>query len=169
MPTPVWIAWETQRRSLTLSSRLACRLRIFDCGIDGILRYPWSAWKTLSIFLAEKPSVVIVQNPSMALAALACACKRLMGYSLVVDRHSNFLLAGGTRGWKARVFLAVSRYTLRNADLTVVTNNEIADRVLKEHGRPFILPDPYPALEVASLPARRPVPEIVFVCSWADD
>jgi glycosyltransferase involved in cell wall biosynthesis len=170
MAAPLWIAWERQRRTLELSSRLGCRLRIFEHRGPGVLRYPWSALRTALLLSRERPSLVVVQNPSMALAALACACKRLFGFALVVDRHSNFLLARRRRDdWKARLFLALSRYTLRNADLTLVTNGEIADRVLAAGGRPFVLPDPYPDVACAPPPPARPVPEAVFVCSWAED
>jgi glycosyltransferase involved in cell wall biosynthesis len=170
MTAPLWIAWERQRRTLELSSRLGCRLRIFDHSHLGALRYPWSAARTALLLGRERPSLLIVQNPSMALAALACACKRLFGFALVVDRHSNFLLARRRReGWKDRLFLALSRYTLRNADLTLVTNGEIADRVLAAGGRPFVLPDPYPEVPYAPPPPARSVPEAVFVCSWAED
>lgn len=167
---PAWIAWETQRRSLTLSGHLGFGLSVFDHGGPSFLRYPWSALRTLALLARRRPSLVVVQNPSMALAALACACKRVMGYALAVDRHSNFLLGGRrTDGWKARLFMAMSGYTIRNADVTIVTNQEIAAKVVAASGRPFILPDPYPDLEVAPLPARRAIPEIVFVCSWAPD
>lgn len=97
MAAPVWIAWESQRRSLTLSSKLGCSLRILDFGGGDLLRYPWSACRTLVLLFSQRPSLVVVQNPSMALAALACACKRALGFVLVVDRHSNFLLSGRTR------------------------------------------------------------------------
>lgn len=171
--TPAWIAWETQRRSQTLSRSLGCSLHIFDHESLGWLRYPWSALRTLALLISERPSLVVVQNPSMLLAALACACKRLLGFSLVVDRHSNFLLspgaAKGIKGWKRRLFLALSRYSIRNADITIVTNPEIAARVAGEAGRPFILPDPYPDLDIAPRPPGRAVPRVVFVCSWADD
>lgn len=174
--TPTWIAWETQRRTQTLSHSLGCRLRIFDHERLGWFRYPWSALRTLALLAMERPSLVVVQNPSMVLAALACACKRALGFSLVVDRHSNFLLspgaakgAKGIKGVKRALFLALSRYSLRNADITIVTNPEIAARVAKESGRPFILPDPYPDLAIAPRPPGRPVARVVFVCSWADD
>lgn len=177
--TPTWIAWETQRRSQTLSRSLGYRLRIFDHERLGLFRYPWSALRTLALLVAERPSLVVVQNPSMVLAALTCACKRLLGFSLVVDRHSNFLLSPGAAkgakgargiwGWKRRVFLALSRYSIRNADITIVTNPEIAARVERDSGRPFILPDPYPDLAIAPRPPGRAVARVVFVCSWADD
>jgi glycosyltransferase involved in cell wall biosynthesis len=170
---PTWIAWETQRRSQTLSRSLGYRLCIFEHERLGWFRYPWSALRTLALLVSERPSLVVVQNPSMVLAALACACKRALGFSLVVDRHSNFLLspraAKGAKGWKRRLFLALSRYSIRNADITIVTNPEIAARVARESGRPFILPDPYPDLDIAPRPPGRAVANVVFVCSWADD
>jgi glycosyltransferase involved in cell wall biosynthesis len=167
---PVWIAWETQRRTLTLSRKLGFELRIFDHEKLGLLRYPWSTLRTLSMLLRERPSLVAVQNPSMALAALACALKPLLGFALIVDRHSNFLLARRKpRLLRDALFGFLSRFTLRRADLTIVTNGEIADRVAAASGRAFILPDPYPDW-IPALPApERGVPEAVFVCSWADD
>jgi glycosyltransferase involved in cell wall biosynthesis len=125
---------------------------------------------------------VIVQNPSMVLAALACLFKARFGYSLVVDRHSNFgYLAGAGAGLKRRLSDLLSDYTLRGADLTIVTNRELADHVERAGGRPFVLPDPFPELD-AHLPdardpaawaardgsARAPL-EVLFVSSWAFD
>lgn len=158
---------------MTLSRSLGFRLRIFDHERLGWLRYPWSALRTLALLISERPSLVAVQNPSIVLAALACACKRVLGFSLVVDRHSNFLLSArpgsGPSGWKRRIFMALSRYSIRNADVTIVTNPEIAERVARESGRPFILPDPYPDLAIAPRLPPRPVARVVFVCSWAAD
>jgi glycosyltransferase involved in cell wall biosynthesis len=178
----VWIAWETQRRSLNLAGRVGAHLLLCldeDRGLKGILRYPRSALRTLGELWRRRGGTVFVQNPSMVLAALACAFRGILGYFLVVDRHSNFsFLAPGRPSLKRRISDWLSGYTLRNADVTIVTNAELAARVEAEGGRPFVLPDPFPEIPggrsepgdgdwSASLPAR-PL-EVLFVSSWAFD
>jgi hypothetical protein len=173
----VWIAWEKQRRSLNLAGRL--RARLFLCLDEdrGWRRYPLSIRKTLAELKARRGGIVLAQNPSMVLAALACLFKKAFGYTLVVDRHSNFAyLAGGKAGIKRRLSDLLSDYTLRHADLTLVTNAELRARVERAGGRGFVLPDPFPDLS-ASWDGRRTEPprlagaprEILFVSSWSFD
>ncbi len=177
-PGRVWIAWERQRRSLELAARLGADLRLFLDEDRGWKRYPLSAIRTLRLLRACRGKDVFVQNPSMVLAALAGALKRPLGYRLVVDRHSNFgILSGGNTGLKRRISDLLSDFTLRRADMTIVTNSELAAYVEKRGGRPFVLPDPFPEIpsrdpEAQGFPAPRragaPV-EILFVSSWAFD
>jgi glycosyltransferase involved in cell wall biosynthesis len=183
----IWIAWESQRRSLNLSARLQAPLFLCLDERRGWKRYPLSISKTVKKLAAMRGRTVMVQNPSMVLAALACLFKERFGYSLVVDRHSNFgYLAGGRAGWKRRLSDLLSDYTLRGADLTIVTNRELADRVGQAGGRAFVLPDPFPDSDPAGPSAEYPAAgeprsqgshtgtmraplEVLFVSSWAFD
>jgi hypothetical protein len=188
----VWIAWERQRRSLNLSARLGARLLLCLDEDKGWKRYPLSVRKTLAELRTRRGRTVVVQNPSMVLAALGCLFRRPLGYSLVVDRHSNFShLAQGKPGLKRRLSDLLSGYTLRNANVTIVTNAELAETVEKAGGRAFVLPDPFPqrfpraskdmaaekaaerAAEAAEKDAADPRPrgpkEILFVSSWSFD
>ena len=59
-------------------------------------------------------------------------------YKLVVDRHSNFWFRGGRlrqwlNGW-------LSRYSIRRADITIVTNDELVNDFIDGLGRAFVLP-----------------------------
>lgn len=171
-----WIAWESQRRSLTLAHRLGADIRLCLDARLGVLRYPVSIARTIAILVRQRGRVVFVQNPSMVLAALACVLKPVFGYQLVVDRHSNFsFLRPHTPGFRLRVSDALSGFTLRNADLTIVTNDELRAHVERSGGRAFVLPDPFPdvpdaarAAIIADGQAPRPV-EFLFVASWAAD
>ncbi|MDB5103906.1 MAG: hypothetical protein JWP91_1595 [Fibrobacteres bacterium] len=172
----IWIAWESQRRSLNLAKRLGARLLLCLDEDRGWKRYPLSIRKTLAELSAQRGKTVVAQNPSMILAALACLVKRAYGYSLVVDRHSNFAhLAGAGAGLRRRLSDLLSDYTLRNADLTIVTNEELRRHVERAGGKGFVLPDPFPDLR-AHWDGRFPEPrpegapkEILFVSSWAFD
>lgn len=174
----VWIAWERQRRSLNLSARLGARLLLCLDEDRGWKRYPLSVRKTLAELRTRRGRTVMVQNPSMVLAALGCLFRKPLGYALVVDRHSNFShLAQGKTGLKRRLSDLLSSYTIRNANVTIVTNRELAESVEKAGGRAFVLPDPFPerfpraALDLKADGLRAPgAPrEILFVASWSFD
>jgi glycosyltransferase involved in cell wall biosynthesis len=147
----------------------------------GWRRYPLSAWETAKILRASRGKAVFVQNPSMVLAVWAGILKPVFGYTLIVDRHSNFPFlsstGAGTSGWKRLVSGLLSDLSLRLADLTIVTNPELAVHVERRGGRPLVLPDPFPRVPASALEASaflRPRPpdapkEVLFVSSWAFD
>lgn len=177
-PGRIWLAWERQRRSLELAARLGARLELCLHEDRGRLRYPLSIARTLRILGTCRGKTVFAQNPSMLLAALAGLLKRVFGYRLVVDRHSNFTFLSGTPPGPKRLLLDfLSGLTLRLADLTLVTNPGLAARVERLGGRPFVLPDPFPEVPPSALAAARargprnpgaPL-EVLFVSSWAFD
>lgn len=169
---PVWITWERQRRSITLASRVGATLVMLDYDDRGAWRYPLCLARTLVTLVANRGGIVYVQNPSMVLATVAALLKWPLRYTLVVDRHSNFLQADEVvRGGTARVLAAMSRYTIRRADLTIVTNRDIASGYVNTTGRAFILPDPYPEVPGAdsigaAVSGRL---DLLFVSTWQVD
>lgn len=166
----VWISWETQRRTLNLSRRLGCELRIFDDEKRGKLRYPLSILKTLKAFFDYRGGLVFVQNPSMILAALACLLKPVFGYFLVVDRHSAYMDTMSTaRSRKERLMRRLSVWTLGRADLTIVTNPKLVWKIKLCGGRGFVLPDPYPEMEVVPARGAQDPFEVLMVSTWAPD
>lgn len=168
----IWIAWETQRRSITLARHLGAELHIMDWESRGVLRYPLSLLATAQLLHRYRRGVVFVQNPSMVLAAFACLLKNWLGYTLIVDRHSNFWFGAGRLGGFSRWISAwMSRYTIRRADITIVTNNELAKSHIDETGRAFVLPDPFPDVgpnEPGTTNTRAPF-SVLFVSSWQTD
>ncbi|MBA2882999.1 hypothetical protein HNR65_003356 [Desulfosalsimonas propionicica] len=141
----IWIAWERQRRSIELARTVGAKLYIFD--VEGRSRYPVCIAKTLYTLFKEKPHFLFVQNPSMILAAMACIYGLISDTRVVVDRHTNFRLnkphTGSPRIW---LFMRLHYFTLRYANITIVTNNFLAGLVKKAKGRPVVLPDKLPIL-----------------------
>ena len=132
----IWIAWETQRRSITLAGLVGAELHILELEHLGKLRYPVSIVRTMILLARNRGGVVFVQNPSMVLAALAAFLKPVFRYTLIVDRHSNFPLPGErVSGATERVLGWLSAFSIRRADVTIVTNTEIADRYVRGVGR----------------------------------
>lgn len=167
----IWIAWETQRRSITLSSRVGAELFVLDLEHLGRWRYPVSVFRTLRLLFTNRGGIVFVQNPSLLLAALAALLKNVFRYTLIVDRHTNFVqIENIPSPLMRRALTWMSRYSIRRADLTIVTNSEIDERYVRGLGRAFILPDPYPEVPQTLVPP--PAHEelrIFFVSSWEID
>lgn len=166
----VWIAWEDHRRSRELAMALGAELKVLQSRRSYLIRACVLSVRSFRFLVRRRPRLVVVQNPSLVLAGLACALKRILRYQLVVDRHSNFELISIRVPRPVRVaFRILSRYTLRQADLTIVTNRHLADLVEAVGGRSCVLPDKLPRLEqgaLVQLPARN---NLVFVCSFAAD
>jgi glycosyltransferase involved in cell wall biosynthesis len=142
----LFIAWETQRRSGELARQLRCEFHVLD--ERAWQRYPRSIWATLNLLRQSNPDVLIVQNPSMVLAAVACVVKVLTGLPVVVDRHTTFLLDRRYPNTPAMlVFRLLHKFTIRLADITIVTNEFLAGLVRDAGGRPVVLPDRLPEFQ----------------------
>jgi glycosyltransferase involved in cell wall biosynthesis len=169
MKKKVWINWETHRRSSELSKALGFRYFCFD--YKGLIRYPVSLYKTINILIKMRPKILIVQNPSMILAGFACFCKKLFNIFLIVDRHSTFRLnkphSGSLRTW---LFMKVHFFTLKNADITIVTNNHLSGIVKKSGGNPFILPDKLPSFtHVNNMKLNGKKVNMLMISSFGND
>lgn len=163
----VWIAWEEHRRTKEICSFLGIEPVILTTRLNRPIKYPVLIFKTLRICFKKRPKVLIVQNPSIILTLVACVLKKIMGYRLVVDAHNEGLVP--FRGILQKVpFLY--RWFQRTADLTLVTNRELAQAVEKNKGRAFVLPDripePYPYPGRPSLKGKR---KILYICTFAPD
>jgi glycosyltransferase involved in cell wall biosynthesis len=168
MQKRIWITWETQRRSIELAKKFGCELYVIEK--KGVMRYPISIIKTLFIIYRTKPDVLFVQNPSMILATVACLYKILMGTPVVVDRHTTFLL--NKKDWrliKVMLFKLLHRFTIRYADITIVTNDYLATLVRELRGLPFILPDMIPELTATRKMNLQGNKNILFITSFGAD
>ena len=166
----LWITWERQRRSVELAEATHSRLALLEDSATGVVRYVRLAWRTVRVLRRERPAVVYGQNPSMILAALLCLLKKIFGYVLVVDRHSNFKLETIDRpGLRWRLFHALSRYSVRHADLTIVTNDFLRVLVDEWGGTGFVLQDKLPRMERGGTERLSGRQNIVCVASWSLD
>ena len=165
----LWITWERQRRSIELAAAFGCELAVFD--FEGRrCRYARSLAATLGAVLRRRPSVLFVQNPSMVLAALACAIGPLLRIPVVVDRHTTFLLGEDVRAsLPRRVFWALHLFTLRRADLTIVTNAFLAGLVTEAGGHAVVLPDRLPTLRPTGRVPVKGTTSLLFPASYNRD
>jgi glycosyltransferase involved in cell wall biosynthesis len=162
----VWMAWERHRRTLELCRFLGVQPVIFTSSLPRWSKHPWFLLRSLAYILKSAPRTLIVQNPSIFLTLAACLAHRCRRFRLIVDTHNagiapeDPLLARLT---------PLYRFFQREADVTIVTNEELAGRVRRNGGRPFVLPDLLP-----EPPATRKTPlrgriNIVFICTFGED
>lgn len=165
----LWITWESQRRSLELAKAFGAELIIIES--TGIFRYIKCLYRTLVVVMRSKPNVLLIQNPSMILAVFCVYfIKPLLSIPIVIDRHSNFLLTPKKRSWfKEFLFNFLSYATIRHAELTIVTNDDLAHVVRVLGGRVFVLPDKIPLLSPARKRDFFGEKKVLVVSSFAED
>lgn len=149
--------------------------KAFDCQLHivenaGFLRYPKCLFQTLFILLRTTSRVVFVQNPSMILATLVCLYKKLFQAIVIVDRHSTFKFKSekGKRLSYA-VYRILNSFTLKTADITIVTNKHLAGVVEKSGGTAYVLPDRIPEFREVKSRKLDGKFNVLFVCSYAKD
>jgi glycosyltransferase involved in cell wall biosynthesis len=136
------LTWLDHRRTLELCAGLNIELIVYTTRLRGALRYLLLGMRTLLLLLRRRPQVLLVQNPSLVLAALALLLRPVLRYRLVVDAHNEAVHPfTHKQGW----LLWLSRKVIRGADLTIVTNRFLAEDITRLGGRPFTLPDRVPS------------------------
>lgn len=144
----IWISWERQRRSISLAKLLNAEYFEYDHSMPAILRYAISSVQTMLTLVKHRNAIVVVQNPSLVLALLAVASKSIFRNLLIVDRHNDpYLVREGAAADRLATLLCnASAYTLKKAELTLITNRDLESFVTRHGGEAFILPDPLPEL-----------------------
>lgn len=161
----LWISWQRHRRTDGLVRELGIPLATLHSSSSRWLKHPGFVLRTLGILLRQRPRVLFVQNPSWFLTFEAILLKPLLRYTLVVDAHN-----GGVYPffrWMER-FRWAFPLMIRGADVTIVTNDDLAAQVRAHGGEPWVLPDALPDWEPASAP-RNDETLITFICTFADD
>ncbi|EAW30012.1 hypothetical protein GP2143_01165 [marine gamma proteobacterium HTCC2143] len=137
---------------------------------NGVFRYPSCVIKTIAVLLTKKPKLLFVQNPSMILSCIACLYGFFSNTKIIVDRHTTFRLnkphSGSLRIW---IFMRLHYFTLKYADMTIVTNDYLADLVEKSGGNPCVLPDMLPAIDSSRKEVLRGKKNIMLISSFGLD
>ncbi|SFM70105.1 glycosyltransferase family 4 protein [Marinobacter pelagius] len=166
-----WVSWENHRRSIELSRELGADYRFIKSNETFILRHLLKTLKTVSVIYKYRNGLVVVQNPSRILAAVAALMKLIFGFPLIVDRHTNFRLGKGISLNPATWFVMLcSEFSLRVADLTIVTNDFLKELVESKGGRALVLHDKIPNVNGCQEKLDLPVgTNVLYVCTYARD
>lgn len=166
----VWISWDNHRRSREMSRELDVPFTVIRRSKIPVVGVLVTLARTIRLLSKTEADTVIVQNPSLLLTTVACAMKKRRGFRVVQDLHSYFSLhihkGVGLRG---KVYRALSRYCIRHADVTVVTNPELKRVIENCGGRGLVLQDAIPSFPQAKGPAKDSERRVVYVCTYSED
>ncbi len=167
----LWITWEIQRRNRSMSKELDATLIELISDKHRLIKYPILIIKTLRILLVNKPKVLFVQNPSIVLSFISVIFKKMLKIeTVIVDCHNGglFPLEG-----RFQVLNLISKYIVKKADITIVTNSVLADYVKKNGGCAVVIPDPLPVfdhvLDGDGYKVDNTLPTAAFICTWSLD
>jgi len=161
-----FLTWSSHRRTSGLAAALGIELVEVISARRGAARHLELIARTLRLLFTRSFRVIIAQNPSIILATLLVCLRPLRRYRLVVDAHNEAITPFVH---DVALVRTVSRWLLRCASLTIVTNAELAERVRRAQGRPFVLPDPLPAVPPGLSAVPGAPPYVVVVCTFAPD
>jgi hypothetical protein len=106
----------------------------------------------------------------MFLATLACIYGTFSKTKIIVDRHSTFRInKPKSTTLSVRLFMQLHFFTLRAADMTIVTNTFLADLVHKANGRSYVLPDKLPSITPSSNLSLKGKINILLISSFGKD
>lgn len=164
----IWITWEEQVRNIELSKAFGAK---YFCLWDlrkskrNILSKYWSVIKkTIEIIKEERPDTLMCQNPSFVLAGLAVLLKKVYGYKVVVDTH-NFSI-DPTSPWFIRT---ISKYIRKFSDITIVSNNNLVNKI-NDGGQTIIaLPDKLPSIKKTTNKKKDGNINVLYLCTFSKD
>lgn len=168
----VWLTWKDHRRSQNIASAFDAEYVVLESRAAYLWRVLVLSVRTTWFLIKRRPRVVYVQNPSQALASLCCWLKPWLRFFLVVDRHSSFKLESvHSRNPKLMLFHWLSRQSVGQADLTIVTNEPLKQMVDEWGGRGAVLPDRLPEMPLTVAWQHQPSQPLVavFVANFDDE
>jgi len=160
-----WITWERHQRSRSLTAALNISLVELSQKRSRVFRYVWNSILTLLAVVRHRPRVLFVQVPSVVLGCLAIVISVVARFRVVVDAHNAVLENAAKAKYPLR---ALYKFVLRRADLVIVTNTALAERVEKLGGLACVLPDPVPPFQ-ANDAGFVSSSTVVVVSTWAED
>ncbi len=164
----MFVAWSRlSRRTVDLAGRLGLEVAFVPGGPPYL-----GAWLRTGRLLAERrPRLVAAQLPQGPLLARLLGLRGRLGFRLVADVHTGFLVYGSLAG---RLLNAPFRGLLRKADLVVVHNEDML-RLLRglnvDPERALVVYDPIPAPRRTRRPGLDVEPGrfLLLPASWAPD
>ncbi len=165
----IWISWQEHIRTSSLCNSLDVPLFTLKTSTSSFVRHIWLSLKTFSLLVRKRPPILFVQNPSLVLTLFSVLVRPIFNFKLIVDAHNE-----GVQPYlnNSKIIKKVTDFVLKRADITIVTNSNLANYVETKKGCPVILPDRVPSAE-----HHEPSPiielsdkfNLLFICTFAPD
>lgn len=166
----IWYSWDDHRRSRELSRELDIPFQVIRRSKIPLIGDLVTLIRTVRLLLKTKAETVVTQNPSLLLTTTACLVKKRAGFRLVQDLHSYFEyhIHKGV-GFRGKVYRLLSRYCIKHADLTVITNPALKTLIESLGGRGLVLQDVIPTFPSKDGQRKSEERRIVYVCTYSED
>src|SRR5262245_3435680 len=162
----VWITWEHHRRTRELCASLSIELCELTSPRSRVLRYIVLLGRTTIYLVRRRPSLVVVQCPSVVLGLWVALLKPFLRFSLVADLHNEAVRPFYV---SSSLYESVLRFIHSTADLCLVSNEHLCAVVEQAGGKVFVLPDKLPDLRTRAIVPAASTRSVVFVCTYAPD
>lgn len=162
-----WVSWLAHQRTDSIARHFGHDVKVLATKSRGAARYVRLILATTVWLLRARPSIVIVQCPSIVLAWLVIVTQALLRHRVVLDAHNE--IVQNYNFPNSRIMRALYRAAIRRADLVVVTNPTLAQEVQRLGGEPVVLPDKLVARAVAGRRGASEPRRIVVISTFASD
>jgi glycosyltransferase involved in cell wall biosynthesis len=162
----LWITWEHHRRTTELCRALSIELCELTSRRARAVRYLVLVVRTVRCLLRRRPTLVVVQCPSVVLGAVVAMLKPLLRFTLVADLHNE---AVRPYSISSRLYGMVLAFIHGTADVCIVSNRHLSPVVQAAGGTAFVLPDKLPDLAPRTVVHPDSTRMVVFVCTYARD
>lgn len=137
----VFVTWEDHRRTREICAALTIELHAMTTRARSLLRYLFLIPRTLWFLARRRTYTVIVQNPSLVLSILAVLARPVFSLRIIMDAHNEAIEPYLNPHPLVR---RMSRWLQKHFDYVIVTNRFLAATVVRNGGRPIVLPDKIP-------------------------
>ncbi len=161
-----FLTWMEHRRTREISARLGFELTELVTKRRGWRRYVELTCRTIAFLTRRKPRVLIVQSPSIVCALVTVLLRPWVKYKLVIDAHNEAVEPYLHRSIAIRW---LSEWLLRKANLVIVSNAVLSERVVGFGGKPIALMDSIPEPPVLSASRLSGRFNAVLISTFAGD
>jgi glycosyltransferase involved in cell wall biosynthesis len=165
----IFIAWEDHRRTREICGALAIERHILLARGRGLRRYATLVPRTLCLLARHRSATVIVQNPSLVLSTVCLLMRPFLRLRVIMDAHNEAIEPFLN---PHPLIARLARWLQRNCDFVIVTNRFLAQTVLRNGGRPIVLPDRIPepaAVDQVPALAMRGRCNVVVISTFVRD
>jgi glycosyltransferase involved in cell wall biosynthesis len=171
MMDKLWISWNHSRRTKSLAEELRVPLFEYVNEKNTFIRHLFSSIVTIHILIRKKPLIIYIQYSYLLLLILYGYKKLRRKYVKVIcDCHTKALRKKIDNIFK-KPFSVLKRISFKAADISLISNEQLAPEIKKFCNRYFILHDPIPKLiyENKKIKTKKLINYCVYSNSYQSD
>jgi len=164
----IWISWHKIPRSQNIAKYLNIPIYEYFENSNIIKRHLFSSIWTIKFLFRNKPDIIFLHY-SYLLLYWVVLYKKFVNKKLVIiaDCH-NKALRRKLNGFSAGLYEEIKKYSFKNTDITIITNEGMIKDILNYHNKYFILPDKIPEFTV-ELDHKKEKKYCVYISSFSVD